>query len=226
MEVGTVLKLLDIMSRALPVLLALSGIIAFVFREWIKKWIEAHFRKTVDSELELLRSQLSESLESKKATLAKELAIQTETLKAQLTSSLEREKRALDEEFRRKAKLFDQRSAFYEAFSTGYGAVIVELHALNGDYYNVLKEYPDLLAQLRKTYLARAHSMLMQADQNLKPHDPYVDSQMNKRIAKLFSDLSRFMADDARDKIRLDELASEMSLIEVTLRDELLSDRP
>jgi hypothetical protein len=84
MEVGTVLKLLDIMSRALPVLLALSGIIAFVFREWIKKWIEAHFRKTVDSELELLRSQLSESLEGKKATLAKELAIQTETLKAQL----------------------------------------------------------------------------------------------------------------------------------------------
>jgi len=224
MEVATALKILDIISKALPVLLVFSGIIAFLSREWIKKWIEAHFRRTVDAELENMKARLAESLEEKKAALSQDLARTTETLKAQLATTLERDKRALDEEFRRKARKFDQQAAYYEAFSIGYTTTIVELYALDGDYYDAIKQYPDLVAHARQLYLSRAHSLLMQAQQSLKDHEPYADSDLVNRIARLFRDLSSFMAEGARDKNRLDQLATEKSLIQARLKEEIFKE--
>jgi hypothetical protein len=219
------LIVLDFLSRAFAVMLAIGGILGFIFRRWVGAWIDAHFKRQVDTELRSFEHQFLLTLEDRKTALAKDLVTETEQLKIQLAKDLEREKREIDEEFRRRARLLDQQSSLYEVFELEYGAIFSELYALDGDYIDDLNSIdPRLGNGVRDMYLSKAHRKLVEAQEKLAPYQVYVDSDYNLRMAQLFSSLSRFMADGATDKKRLDELALEQGIISVAFKNRLLGE--
>jgi hypothetical protein len=216
---------LDFLSRAFAVLLAIGGILGFFFRRWVGAWIDAHFKQKVDTELKSLEHQHSLALEEKKSSLAKELIIESEQLKAGIGKDLEREKRQLDEIFRRKTRIFDQKSSLYSTFEVEYSAIFAEMYALDGKYMDKLNSTdPRLGNAIRESFLSKAHSRLVEAQQKLAPFQPFVEVDYKLRMAKLFAALSTFMADGATDKKRLDELALEKGIISAELQSELLDE--
>ncbi len=60
--------------------------------------------------------------------------------------------------------------------------------------------------------------MLMQAEQKLEADASYVDVFMRKRISTLFTDLSHFIGEGARDRAQLEKLSSENGMILAELR--------
>ena len=145
-----------------------------------------------------------------------------ETLKSRLAGDLEQEKRKLDEQSRRQARVYDRKVAFYETFAVEYGRVLAELWALQQDFTASLNTVnPELGAKVRGLFVSRAHAMLMQAEEKLAPDAVYIDVFLQKRIAALFADLSRFIGEGARDRDRLDALTLEDGMINAELRSEL-----
>lgn len=169
--------------------------------------------------------QFLSNLEEKKSALAKDLMTETEQLKAVILKDVEREKRQLDEEFRRKTRLFDQMSSLYEAFHLEYGTIISEIYALDGEYIDKLNSIDPRLGEgVRASFLSKVHRRLIETQEKLAPFQAYISSDYNLRIAKLFAALSTFMADGAKDRKRLDELALEHGMIAVELQSELLGE--
>jgi len=208
---------LDFLSRAFAVLLAIGGIIGFFTRHYIARRIDAHFAKkaATDHQHHMIE------LENKKAELAKDLATETEQLRSKLTKDLEREKRALDEEFRRTARKFDKNSSYYEIYEREFGAVMSELWALHSDYMTKMNQEEPLAKAWRQMWLTRAHRMLVQSNENLALHGSYIDPELNLRVAALFNNLSKFIGGGASDKAQLDGLASEQGRITDALRKSL-----
>jgi uncharacterized membrane-anchored protein YhcB (DUF1043 family) len=97
------LVVLDFLSRAFAMILAVGALLGFVFRKFVSAWIDALFKRKVDSELETLKHQLATSLEERKAELNRHVTSEVETLKGRIAKEMEQEKRALDEEMRRNA---------------------------------------------------------------------------------------------------------------------------
>jgi len=210
--VNDLIVILDFLSRAIALVLAIGGFIGFIFRKAVSTWIDTRFKAKADAALEGYKGQLAESLEAKKAVLAREL----EEKKAQLATDLERDKQLSSEAIRRKAHQFDKNTSFYETFDTEFGTVISELYALHSDYITT-KEHDPLVIAWRQMWLDRAHKMLTQAHEKLRSQEQYIDSSLKLRVAHLFADLSTFMAGGARDKKRLDELALEVGHITAQL---------
>jgi hypothetical protein len=216
-DIHDLIVVLDFLSRVIAVVLAIGGILGFFFRKTVGTWIETRFKASADAVLERYKGQLAESLEVKKATLAGEL----EQRKAQLTKELEQDKLLFSEKIRRNAYQFDKNTSFYETFDVEFSSVISELYALHADYIRKDENSP-LIVEWRKIWLSRAHSMLIQADGKLALLGQYIDSELRLRVAQLFANLSAFMADAARDKKRLDELALEKGLLADQLRQSLV----
>jgi Skp family chaperone for outer membrane proteins len=220
--VNDLLILLDFLSRAVAVLLTISAVLGFAFRKFVNAWIDARFKRQVDTELETLRSQLAGNLEEKKSSLAREMNQEIETLKSEFALEIERKKHALDEHWRRDARIYDKNLAFYETYYFEYGQILNELWALQHDFtapYNKIN--PELGAQVRSQYVLKTHVQLGEANRKIEPLGAHVDVFLRKRIAQLFSDLSNFLSSDATDKERLGALTLEYGLINATLRSEL-----
>ena len=160
----------------------------------------------------------------KKTVLVQDLAAHTEGLRAKLTNELERYKRTLDEDFRRKAGVYDKQLAYYVTFSSEYSGIIAELYALDGEWVETLnKMHSGLGGAMRTVFLSKAHRRLMEAQEKLNPLDPYMDTiNVKLRVAHLFNDLSAFIAEGANDGAHLRELALETGYISAGLQLELL----
>lgn len=87
--------LLDFLSRAFAVLLAVGAFLGFVFRKWVEEWIKARFKRQVDQELKDVEHKHAVALEEKRNTLAKDLNDYTEHLKTKLSAQFERENTSL-----------------------------------------------------------------------------------------------------------------------------------
>jgi hypothetical protein len=212
--------ILDFLSRAMAVALAIGTVVGFALRHWIKAALDARFKRQIGIELEQHKHAFAVALEDKKAELTRQVTTDVETLKAGFAKDLEQQKRQFDEQARRDARIYDRRLAFYENFALEYGRVLVELWALQEDFTAPLNttEHPDLGAVMRKHFVLRAHAMLMQAEQKLDPDAAYVDVFTRKRIVNLFADLSAFIGDGARAWDRLEALSLENGLIRAELR--------
>ena len=68
---ANLIVILDFLSRAVALVLALGALIGFAFRHWVTAWIDARFKRQVDTELERLKHQFAMSLEEKKAELTR-----------------------------------------------------------------------------------------------------------------------------------------------------------
>jgi hypothetical protein len=220
MRLHDIFTLLDFLSRAMAVMLAIAGVVGFAFHKAIEAWIDTRFKAKADEALEGYKAQLAESLESKKAELARQL----EEQKARLAKDLERDKQSFTEGIRREAYEFDKNRSYYETFDLEFGTVISELYALHADYITRDPNNP-LIAQWRDIWLSRSHAMLIEADKKLRALDQYIGTDLKVRVARLFSDLSRFMAEGARNKEKLDQLALENGLLTTELRN-LVKGRP
>lgn len=212
MDLHDLFVVLDFLSRVIALILAIGGILGFIFRRFIGTWIDTRFKAKADAALEKLKGELAGSLEVKKANLAREL----EEKKSQLVRELEHDKLRFGEEIRRGANQFDKNTSYYETYHTEFGSVISELYALHADYITKDEKNP-LIVNWRKVWLLRAHRMLIQANEKLTLVGQYVDSNLRLRVAQLFAALSTFIADEARDEKRLDELAREQALIGIEL---------
>jgi hypothetical protein len=211
-RVHDIITILDFLSRAMAVLLAVGAVLGFAFRKVIEAWIDTRFKAKADEALEGYKAQLAESLEFKKADLARQL----EEQKAKLTKDLEKDKQSLSEGIRREGYEFEKNRSYYEAFDLEFGTVISELYTLHADYMTKDSNNP-LVAQWREIWLSRSHAMLIEADKKLRALDQYIETDLKVRVARLFRDLSHFMAEGARDKKRLDELALENGLVAAEL---------
>jgi hypothetical protein len=172
------LIIVDFLSRVLAVLLAVGGLLGFAFRRWVAGWIDASFKRKLDTELQSKAHQFSLALEEKKAALAEELAIQTERLRSKLTGELEQYKRTLDETFRRKAGVYDKQLAYYVTFSSEYGEIFAELFALDsGEWVHTLNNMQAGLGDtVRSAFLRKAHRRLIETKEKLAPLEPYMDT--------------------------------------------------
>jgi Skp family chaperone for outer membrane proteins len=214
---------LTIISQVLTIVIAIGGALAFFFHKWVGAWIDARFKRQLDEELKEIDQRFLEGLEEKKTSLAKELASDVERLKADLATAGERNKRELDAEFRRKAQVFEKNSMYYETFSAGYGNVITELYALDGEYLDILEStQAGLSEKIRSAYILKALQALNETRLKLEPLGIYQDTQLVVRAAKLFADLSSLMADGVRNRDRLDGLAYEKGLIGAEMQIELM----
>ena len=164
MRLHDIFTLLDFLSRAMAVLLAIAGVVGFAFHKAIEAWIDTRFKAKADEALEGYKAQLAESLESKKAELARQL----EEQKARLARDLERDKQSFTEGIRREAYEFDKNRSYYETFDLEFGTVISELYALHADYITKDPNNP-LVAQWRDIWLSRSHAMLIEADKSYAP---------------------------------------------------------
>jgi len=184
---------------------------------WLSKtWISTRLKNAIKHEYD-------QKLETHKASLTRDFAKEIEMLKGQISKALEQEKKVLDERFRRHAHFFDKNAKLYETFHLEYGSVLTELYALEGDWIDKLNTLdPRLGVEVRASFLLRAHGMLIQAQEKLAPQQAYLDTELSLRIASLFANLSAFMAEGAKDRKRLDELALEKALVSAELRSSLM----
>lgn len=210
----TLIVILDFLSRAIAIVLAIGGALAFVFQSIVKGWIDAYFKRRVETQLADKNHALSISLEEKKAALTKELTTEGEALKSRLMKDLEKHKRDLDEAYRRR-QIIEQRSLqYFDDFSTGYGTIFVELYALQGNYFKPLESVSvEFVQELRSAMVLKIHQMLVQAQSKLGPSASYIPVELASREARLFADLSTFLSEGANDQTRLNELATEKSMI-------------
>jgi hypothetical protein len=214
---------INVLSQILTVIIALGGFLGFVLRKQIGAWIDSRFKVKVGTELKQIEHNHTLELEKIKQEQAKELIKISEGLKADLALDLERKKRELDEEFRMKTRFFDANSSFYETFQTGYTSILTELYALDGEHMDALNSVqPSFGKAVRDSYLKKAHRSLIALNEELTKLQSYLDSHRNLQISKLFADLSKFMADGAMDKQRLDQLSMEKSVIGVEMKNELM----
>ncbi|MGF6507532.1 hypothetical protein [Paraburkholderia sp. 32] len=214
---------LDFLSRVITVLISLGALLGFGFRRWIGAWIDARFKRQVDSELKTLDHNLALALEDKKIALAKDMAVEIERLKSQYAFELDQKRRQLDNDFRKIARLSDAQSSLNETFTVGYTNIFSDLYALDGEYINILnKIQPDFGKTMRDSYRAKAHRSLVELQRKLNEYASYTESELNLQIAEIFRDLSEFMAEGAEDRSRLDELSTKQSMIRIQMRDELL----
>jgi uncharacterized membrane-anchored protein YhcB (DUF1043 family) len=210
----TIFAFLDIITKLVSALIALGGILAFVFRKWVSAKIDAHFKRRLDAELENFKHTLSINLEKEKAKLARDLEIE----KSELLKNLERYKRQLDDEATNKAHLLEKKFEAYEIFYAEYDRVLVELNTLQ-----FLDDEPNPInSELRDVFRLRLISLLQGAQEKLANHNFYISTETKVKIATLYRDLMTFLAEGAKDKARTDELATRESLISAELRVELL----
>ncbi len=215
--------ILDFLSRAMALILAIAAVLGFAFRKLVSGWIDARFKRQLDAELETLKHQLATSLEEKKAELTGKVASELENLKGRQAKDLERDKRTLDEQLRRDAALYDRQVGFYEAFDLEYGQVFAELWALQHGFTTKLNALdPALGPAARGEYVRRVHSKLIQAEKNVELQSAFIDVFLRQRIAKLFADLSKFIANGANDEVLLGTLSHEKGMISAELRIMLL----
>ena len=220
-----VFTVLDFLSRAFAVLLAIGSILGFVFRKWIGAWIDARFKRQVDAELESIKYQFSSALEEKKSALAKQSTAELEQLKAKLSQDLEASKRKLDEEYRRKSARFDKASLFYETFHLQFGEVISKLFAIH--YVDIREPIPAIWPTLRPVSIAEARKLLSEAQAAIQPHGAYLDKpDLVVRIATLYADLSKYIADGASDSARLEKLNMDKAMIGAELQYDLVHEAP
>ena len=107
-----IFTVINFLSQLFVIIIAVGGILGFLFRRFIGAWIDAFFKRRLDNELE-----------EKKAALVSE----TERLKADLTRELETEKRKLDEKFRIRAQIAEKNLEAYQLFHVEYGAIVTDL---------------------------------------------------------------------------------------------------
>lgn len=215
--------IIDFISRVLTVLIAIGGVLSFLFRRWLGAWIDARFKRQIDKELKTLEHQFASEIEIQKAALAKEFASETERLKSSLATDLERAKRGLDEEYRRKATFFDSTAKLYETFRAGYMTIFTELHAMDTGYIDIYNEaIPKLGDDLRDSNRRAIHRTLVELQEKLLPFQAYTEPELNRQVAELFRDMSLFLSEGASDKQKLDDLSMKESLLSVQLQAQIM----
>jgi hypothetical protein len=126
---------LEFLSRAIALALAVGALLGFVFRRYVSAWIDAHFKRKVESEVKAIEHTFAVTLEEKKKALAAELNDETETLKNRLATQFERERHNLDEEFKNRARVFEERSRFAEPLARA-------AYDLQSRIWNILNQKP------------------------------------------------------------------------------------
>jgi hypothetical protein len=206
--------LLDGASRALTLVLAVGALVGFLLRRWIGAWIDAAFKRKIEAELDRQRHNLALQLERERATLISEV----QHKKAELDRSNEGHRRKEDRNADLAERISTRRLEAYEAFHTGFGDMMRDLHALR--YLDDTE--PPIDKAARETLRLRYFANLQLALAGVSAHDLYIDPDLKVRIATLYRDMSGYLSSGATDRVKLDQIATAESEISASMQLEFI----